>query len=479
MAVGSAILAGALSGGRVRLRRTRLGATALLTGAFALVSAMSLPASSLAATGARNATAQGRAEGAFHRFGEVATIGVGRLPTSVAVDQHTATVWVVNSLDGSVSEISEVRRAVVATIKVGVGPVGVAADPKTGTVWVTCLGPFDRPGQDDTVAMISEASRTVVARIKVGRAPFGIAADPRTGTVWVANANSYSVSEISEAHRAVVATLQTGSDGAPDSVAVDSVRGLVWIGKLGGGVGEINEASKSVVATVRVDNGPRRNALNAIAVDSGVGTPWVATDYYDGSSYYSYASQLDQVHGTVLASVLVPKAGVLDNIADGIAVDAATGTAWVAENGANTLTLITEGNHQVARNLLVGGQPVAVAVDPVTSTAWVVNNYDGTVSEYAYASPRFTTGSKLSFPAGVRGKFQIHTQGYPIAVMSVQGTLPPGMRVRIGNGTVVISGTPALSAIKHTYRITVSADNGIGDASEHYDFTQSLTIKID
>jgi len=474
----------------MRLGRARLGAAALLASAFALVGAVTLPASSLAATGARltrihhaarlaGARDHVRSERTFRRLGEVATIGVGRLPTSVAVDQHTGTVWVVNSLDGSVSEISEARRAVVATIKVGSSPVGVAADPKTGTIWVTCLGPFNRPNQDDTVVVISEASRTVVARIKVGRAPFGIAADPHTGTVWVANANSYSVSEISEARRSVVATLQTGSDGAPDSVAVDSVRGLVWIGKLGGGVGEIDEPTKSVVATLRVDPGARRNALNAIAVDPEAGTPWVATDFYDGSSYHSYASQLDQVHRKVLASVVVPKDSVLDNVADGIAVDPATGTAWVAENGANTLTLISEGNQQVARNLLVGGQPVAVAVDPATSTTWVVNNYDGSVSEYAYGSPAFSTGARLSFPAGVMGKFAVHTRGYPIAVMTVHGTLPPGMRCRLGSGTVVISGKPALSAIKHTYEITVSADNGIGRDGEHYTVSQLLTIKID
>jgi serine/threonine-protein kinase len=465
------------------LSRTRLGAVALLTSAFALVGAVGMPAPSLAATGARNArtspaTRVTPTSGAFRRFGEVATIGVGRLPTSAAVDQHTGTVWVVNSLDGTVSEISEARRAVVATIKVCVSPVGVTADQKTGTVWVTCLGPFDRPNLDDTVAMISEANGQVVARIKVGRAPFGIASDPRTGTVWVANANSYSVSEISEAHRDVVATLQTGADGAPDSVAVDSVRGLVWIGKLGGGVGEISEATKSVVTTVRVDPGPKPNAVNAIAVDSGVGTPWVVSDYYDGSNYYSYASQLDQVHRKVADSVLVPKTGAVDNIADGIAVDPATGTAWVAEDGANALTLLSEGKHQVARNLLVGGEPVAVAVDPVTSTAWVVNNYDGTVSEYAYGSPQFTTGSQLSLPAGTPANFQVHTRGYPIAVMTVHGPLPPGMRVRIGSGTVVISGTPSRAAIKHTFKISVSADNGVGTASEDYDFTQLLTIKI-
>jgi YVTN family beta-propeller protein len=59
----------------------------------------------------------------------------------VAVDSTSGTVWVVNSLDGTVSEISEASRAVVATIRVGVSPVDVAVDPKTASVWVTCLGP--------------------------------------------------------------------------------------------------------------------------------------------------------------------------------------------------------------------------------------------------------------------------------------------------------------------------------------------------
>src|SRR5215472_12219573 len=184
-----------------------LGAMSLALNALPGVSQEPATAAAAAYTArpAVGATA-GAVVGATRHFGAMTTIDVGRLPTSVAVDQRTGTVWVVNSLDNTVSEISEARLAVVATISVGISPVDIAADGRTGTIWVTCLGPFGRPAADNTVAEISEASRSVVARIKVGRVPFGIAADPRTGTVWVANTDSSAISEISEAHRAVVAT---------------------------------------------------------------------------------------------------------------------------------------------------------------------------------------------------------------------------------------------------------------------------------
>ncbi len=243
-----------------------------------------------------------RRSGAFRRFGEVATIGVGRLPTSVAVDQHTGTVWVVNSLDGTVSEISEARRAVVATIKVCVSPVGVAADPKTGTVWVTCLGPFNRPGQDDTVAMISEATGRWWRESRSAGLRSGSPPDPRTGTVWVANANSYSVSEISEAHRdRWWRRCRPGTDGAPDSVAVDSgarpgldrqARRRRRRDQRGDEVGGRDGAGRS-----RPEGATRSTRSPSIPASERRGWP---ADYYDGSNYHSYASQLDQVRRKVL-----------------------------------------------------------------------------------------------------------------------------------------------------------------------------------
>jgi YVTN family beta-propeller protein len=415
---------------------------------------------------------------ATRQFADMTTIDVGRLPTSVAVDQRSGTVWVVNSLDSTVSEISEARRAVIATIKVAASPVDIAVDPRTGTVWVTCLGPFGKPAADNVVSEISEASDTVVATIKVGLVPFGIAADPRTGTVWVANTNAYSVSEISEASRTVVATVHTGTDSAPVSVTVDAGRGIVWVGKLHHNVLEINEATRSVIAAIKLGPGQAANSLNAVAVDPATGVAWVASDFYDGAGYFSYASAVGTASRKVLASVPVPRAGRYANIASGIAADPQTGTVWVAENGANMVTLVSGGTDSVARNLATGDQPVAVAVDPVTSTVWVVNNYDDTVTEYAYSRPSFTTGSRISFALGARVRFQVHAKGFPIAVMTVSGALPPGIRARVAHGAVILTGVAAQSARGQTYRLTISADNGVGTPTGQYVVTQNLVLRV-
>jgi YVTN family beta-propeller protein len=464
----------------MRIRRPRLshvcGAVLLATISLALGA---VPGRAHASAAVR-IRAGGSPATAVPEPGEMTTIDVGGLPTSIAVDQQTGTVWVVNSLDNTVSEISEARRAVVATIKVGASPVDIAADPRTRTIWVTCLGPFGRPAADNTVVEISEASRRVVARIKVGRAPFGIAADPRTGTVWVANTNSYTVSEISEARRAVVATIHTGAgaSGAPDGVAVDPSHGVVWVATLGVAVDEIRAATRSVIATIKVKPGATADSLNAVTVDPNTGTPWVASDFYNGSNYVSYASRVGPASRRVIASVPVPRSGLFVNTADGIAADPATGTVWVAENGANMVTLVSEGRDAVARNLATGEEPVAVAVDSRTETVWVVNNYDDTVTEYSYSRPTFGTGAQISFRAGRKARFQVHTRGFPIAVMRVDGALPRGLRVRVGQGTVVLAGTPARSARGRTYRITISADNGVGTASGQYVVTRDLVVRV-
>ncbi len=205
---------------------------------------------------ARPPTARGSTKGAAPRTvtprGGTAAIQVGRLPDAIAIDQRNGTVWVANSLDGTVSEISEARQAVIATIRVPASPVGVAADPKTGTVWVTSLGPFGNPAADNRVTEISDSTGKVLATFNVGRAPFGIAADSRTGTIWVANTNSYTVSEISEARQNVIATIGVPKDAAPDGIAVDQKTGVVWVSSLRGRVEEISEATRHVSVPIEV-----------------------------------------------------------------------------------------------------------------------------------------------------------------------------------------------------------------------------------
>jgi YVTN family beta-propeller protein len=482
----SRVRLGRLRAGRVPAGRVLAGGVlaggvlaAVLLAALVLVAGSS--AVSLAASGHPAAVIEsGRAgeSGSVTGSGNMATIAVGGLPTSVAVDQVSGSVWVVNSLDNTVSEISAQRLAVIATVKVGVSPVDVAVDQKTGTVWVTCLGPFGRPAADDFVDEISEAGRKVVASFKVGVAPFGIAADPDTGTVWVANSGSGTVSEISEARHNVVASIGTGPGTEPVSVAVDPGSGVVWVANLGGLIERISEASRSVAGSTRARTGSSAGSLNAIAVYPGAGMAWAASDIYANGTYVSYASAVPQGARQLSGGVMVSKPGWYTNVADGLAVDPSTSTVWVAENGGNTVTMISAGVRAVARNLITGTGPVAVAVDSRNGTVWVVDNTAGTVTEYSYSSPEFTSRPQFTLVPGKQVTLQIHTRGFPIAVMSVHGSLPPGMRARIGAGTVGISGTPAAKAVGHTFQVSVSADNGVGTPGGRYVFTQELVIQV-
>ncbi len=446
-----------------------------------------LPAASQAATGQSAAAGQagaasqrgsGRQVRSVAESGNMATIDVGGLPTSVAVDAVSGTVWVVNSLDGTVSELSASRRVVIGIVRVAASPVDVAVDQKTGTVWVTCLGPAGRPSADNLVDEISEARGKVVASFKVGSAPFGIAADPRTGTVWVADSGSEAVTEISEARRAVAAIIGTGPGTEPDSVAVDQDSGVVWVANLGGLVEEIREASHAVTGGIKVKPHAVDGSLNAVAAYPGTGAAWVASDSYVGGSYVSYASIVPPTARQVSGGVVVSKPAWYTNIADGIAVDPATSTVWVAENGGNSVTMISSGVRAVARNLPTGTGPVAVAVDSRNGSVWIVDNTAGTVTEYSYTSPEFTTSPQFTLTPGKHVSLQVHTRAFPIAVMTAHGDVPPGLRLRVGQGTVGISGTPAASATGHTFRITISADNGIGTPDGHYGVTQQLVIQV-
>ena len=438
-----------------------------------------------AGTSARSLAASPRAVRSSPRAARVrsrpttATIAVGRLPDSVAVDERNGTVWVANSLDSTVSEISEASLTVIATVKVAASPVGITADPRTGTIWVTCLGPFGKPAADNIVTEISDSTGKVRATVKVGRAPFGIAADSRTGMVWVANTNSSTLSEISEKRAGVVATIRMSKRDAPDGLAVDQRTGTVWVASLGGRVEEVTEAARSISAPMSVGPSAPRTWPSAIAVDPATGAAWLTSDVYSGGSLYSnFVSGVDLVRRAIDATVRVPRSGLFANVADAIAADPATGTIWVAENGANSVTLISEGKLSVARNLPTGNAPVAIAVDSRTSTAWVVNNLDNTVSEYSYSRPRITVPSLISLRAGVRARFAVHARGFPVCVMTASGDLPPGLHVRLGRGAIFLTGRPSPVARGHTYRVLVSADNGIGTAAGTDAVTRQLVIRV-
>jgi len=110
-------------------------------------------------------------------------------------------------------------------------------------------------------------------------------------------------------------------------------------------------------------------------VDPGTRTAYVA-NAGDGT-----VSVIDEATRTVTATIPVGHRPVA------VAVDPATRTAYVANAGDGTVSVIDEASRTLTATIPVGGDPDGVAVDLATRTAYVANASDGTVSVISAARP--------------------------------------------------------------------------------------------
>jgi len=80
---------------------------------------------------------------------------------------------------------------VTATITVGIGPIGVAYDSGKDEIFVS-------NAESNTVSVISDSNNAVVATVSVGAYPYGVAYDSGKNEIFVANYDDSTVSVISD-----------------------------------------------------------------------------------------------------------------------------------------------------------------------------------------------------------------------------------------------------------------------------------------
>jgi len=129
----------------------------------------------------------------------VASIHVGVFPNSIAVNIATHRAYVANKgssnlsptdpRGNSISVIDTRSNTVIATVHVGSMPSSVAVDPVTHQAYVTNF--FSK-----NVSEIDTRSNTVVATIRVGTQPYGVGINSITHRVYVGNNGSRNVSVI-------------------------------------------------------------------------------------------------------------------------------------------------------------------------------------------------------------------------------------------------------------------------------------------
>jgi YVTN family beta-propeller protein len=133
-------------------------------------------------------------------------------PTSIAL--AGGLIWVAAYSAGTVEGIDPGTGQAVGTVSVGNGPSAICFGG--GYLWVA-------NNLDSTVSVVDPATFSVLSTIAVGSGPAALVASP--GAIWVANQYSGTVSRISPQRLAVVGTITVGDN----PVGLASGLGGVWV----------------------------------------------------------------------------------------------------------------------------------------------------------------------------------------------------------------------------------------------------------
>jgi DNA-binding beta-propeller fold protein YncE len=319
------------------------------------------------------------------------TITVPDVPSALAVDAATDTLYVttvddnaVAVIDGTTCNARVTSGCGQAPVKVPVGaaPLGIYADARDHTVYVA---DFD----DDTVSMIDSATcngRTAAGcpagaapSVAVGNGPGDIDTNPTTHTAYVTTLAGLSVFDA----RTCNATRQTGCT-AVGQASVPSCLGIP------------TSLCGPFAAKVDVAN-------NTIYEAGGTNTVWV----FDGRRCRA-GNLAGCAAETPGAFAPFPQPGFEVSIA--VALDERLHSVYVAYHKDDALMVIDadrcNGRHLAAcatlgpREIHTGTNPESVALDPSTQTLYTADELDGTVSviDASLCSAAVTRGCRPRVP---------------------------------------------------------------------------------
>ncbi|HTA01565.1 MAG TPA: YncE family protein [Streptosporangiaceae bacterium] len=296
-------------------------------------------------------------------------VQVGYRPGTIAVDQVTDTIYVVNSADNTVSVINGATCNALntsgcshrpPTVKVGSNPVDVSLDQATDTVYVANWG----NGTGTTVSVIdgrtcngqvTSGCGQIPATVTIGTAPAGVVVDEPADTVYAATVAPSGAEAVWVIDGATCnATTTSGCGQKPASVTV------------GAGSADYNVA---------------------FAIDQATQTLYVANWKNNTLSVIDTATCNAT---TTSGCARTPHAARAGSGPDGIALNLATDTLYVADITGDTVwvrdaatcnaTVSSGCGTQHPRSLRTGQSPEAITVDQATDTLYVPNGDAGDMS---------------------------------------------------------------------------------------------------
>lgn len=346
-------------------------------------------------------------------------ITVGSAGIGIVADPATNSVFVANEEDSTVSVIDGATCNASITSGCSQSPptVGVGFDPGTPGIDVPTDTVYVPNQNENTVSVLNGAACTLTYRAgcreaapttSVGFAPSGVAVNPSTQTVYVTNRGDNNLSVISAdacngTHvNGCVGVWPTVATGVgPQTVAVDQATDTVYTANTGP-----NDDGSGT--TVSVIDGATCNSHDTSGCGRAPATVFIggppealvvnqATNtIYVGNGETNTLSMIDGAtcNGTDHASCShAPATITVGPGPDGMAVDQATDTVYVANggvtapgdtvsvvNGATCNAVTTSGCGQVTPSVLVQDGPTGVAFDNATDTVYVTNGDVNTIS---------------------------------------------------------------------------------------------------
>jgi YVTN family beta-propeller protein len=405
------------------------------------------------------------------------TVAVGSNPIGVVIDPVTHSVFVLNDEDSTVSVIDGAICNAVFTsgchqrppdLATGFFPGYLDVDLATDTVYVS--------NQDENTVSVLDGGgcalthqsgcRHAAPTTTVGNAPQGIAVNQATDTVYVGNRSDDDLSVVNGAVcnagqrsgcRHTWPTVATGP--TPQAVAVDQRTDTIYtansdpdnnfsgttVSVIDGATcnAHVTSGCGQAPATVTVGNGP-----NALAVNQSTDTIYVANINDNTVSVINGATCNATITSGCGQNPPVIKVGTGP---DGVAVDRATDTIYVANGGDNTVSVIngatcnatvSSGCGQDPPTIAVGNGPDGLAVDQATDTVYVVNVNDNTVSviDGKTCNAAVTSGCGQAPPT-------MATEGLPFGVALDQASDTIYVDSIVGSSTDVFNGATCAARV--------------------------------
>jgi len=354
------------------------------------------------------------------RVGTVA-VGSGALPSGVAIDTATDTIYVANAGNDTISVVNAKTcnasdpsgcEQTPRTVADPEGPgMGIAVNPLTDTIYVGNAGSPYPSTAGHTVSVIDGATCNATTTsgcgqipptVTVGYQPTSVAVDPVSDTIYVADAGIANNSNLVSVIDGVTcnATTTSGCNRVPASITVGTAPFALLLdaNTHTAYTANLNGASVSVIdiatcnATTTSDCGQKTATIPvgsspwALTLDQAHHTLFVANNQDDTLSAID-ASTCNAVEQSSCAKR--PPTSQVGNGTDALAADPSTGTVYAANFSAGTISVVSSGTCNAtettgcraeAPTATVGSAPSGVAVDTASHTVYVANQGDNTVS---------------------------------------------------------------------------------------------------